>query len=288
MPKASVVFEGAGLKDSSKKLYLSQLMKLNEGKEPSNYKFLQDTEAIEKKLEKYSTNSKRTFYIAIVSFLPEKNKIRKFYYDRMMEINKAGRENTGKSDKQKENWMSQEEVEEVYKKLKVEAEPLLQKKKLTEAETKLLQSYVILSLFVLQPPRRSLDYTQMVVVPMYNENLDKSFNYMSIKDKTFYFNNYKTAGTYKTQSKPIPEELFQLLKKYRKSGLLLQNNEKPLTSPQMTLILNKIFGKRVAVSMMRNIYLSSKYGDESKSLTHDVADMGTSVNSAMHTYIKKD
>lgn len=288
MPKASVVFEGAGLKDSSKKLYLSNLTKLNDGKEPSNYKFLQDTEAIEAKLEKYSTNSKRTFYIAIVSFLPEKNKVRKFYYDKMMEINKAGRENTERSEKQKENWMSQEEVQAIWEKLKEEAEPILLKKKLSEAETKILQSYVILSLYVLQPPRRSMDYTQMVVVPKYDENLDKAFNYLSLKDKMFYFNNYKTAGTYKTQSKPIPEELFQLLKKYRKSGLLLQNNEKPLTSPQMTVILNKIFGKKVAVSMLRNIYLSSKYGDESKSLTNDVADMGTSVNSAMHTYIKKD
>jgi hypothetical protein len=288
MPKASVVFEGAGLKDSSKKLYLSQLTKLNDGKEPTTYKFLQDTEAIEKKLEKYSVNSKRTFYIAIVSFLPEKNKIRKFYYDRMMEINKAGRENTDKSEKQKENWLSQEEVKAIWEKLREEAEPIFKKKKLTEAETKLLQSYVILSLYVLQPPRRSLDYTQMIVVPEFNENLDKAFNYLSLKEKMFYFNNYKTAGTYKTQSKPIPEDLFQLLKKYRKTGLLLQNGDKALTSPQMTLILNKVFGKKISVSMLRNIYLSSKYGDESKSLTNDVNDMGTSVNSAMHTYIKKD
>jgi hypothetical protein len=192
MPKASVVFEGAGLKDSSKKLYLSQLMKLNDGKEPSNYKFLQDTEAIEKKLEKYSTNSKRTFYIAIVSFLPEKNKTRKYYYDKMMEINKASRDNTDKSEKQKENWMSQEEVLAVWEKLKAEAEPLLSKKKITEAETKLLQSYVILSLFVLQPPRRSLDYTQMMVVPSFNDNLDKAYNYLSLKDQSFYFNNYNS------------------------------------------------------------------------------------------------
>jgi hypothetical protein len=206
----------------------------------------------------------------------------------MMQINKASRENTEKSDKQKENWMSQEEVHAVWEKLKDEAEPLLSKKKLTEAETKLLQSYVILSLFVLQPPRRSLDYTQMMVVPSFNENLDKAYNYLSLKDKTFYFNNYKTVGTYKTQSKPIPEELFQLLKKYRKSGLLLQNNEKPLTSPQMTLILNKIFGKKVAVCMLRNIYLTSKYGDESKSLAKDVSDMSTSVDTAMRNYIKKD
>ena len=288
MPKASVVFEGAGLKDSSKKLYLSQLTKLNEGKEPSNYKFLQDTEAIEAKLEKYSTNSKRTFYIAIVSFLPEKNKIRKFYYDRMMDINKASRENTEKSDKQKQNWMSQEEVKEVWSKLRDEAEPLLMKKKISEAQTKLLQSYVILSLYVMQPPRRSLDYSQMVVVPKYDENLDKAFNYLSIKDKTFYFNNYKTAGTYQTQSVPISEDLFQLLKKYRKSGLLLQNGIKKLTSPQITVILNKIFGKKISVSMLRNIFLSSKFSDTSKELSDNVADMGTSVNSAIHTYIKKD
>ena len=288
MPKASVVFEGAGLKDSSKKLYLSQLMKLNEGKEPSSYKFLQDTEAIEKRLEKYSTNSKRTFYIAIVSFLPEKNKIRKYYYDRMMEINKASRENTDRSDKQIKHWMSQEEVQAVWEKLKEEVEPLLKKKKLKEAETKLLQSYVILSLFVLQPPRRSLDYTQLIVVPEFNENLDKTYNYLSLRHKTFYFNNYKTSGTYHTQSKPIPEELFQILKKYRKTGLLLQNGDKVLTSPQMTLILNKIFGKKVAVSMLRNIYLTSKYGDESKSLAKDVSDMSTSVDTAMRNYIKKD
>ena len=288
MPKASVVFEGAGLKDSSKKLYLSQLTKLNEGKEPSNYKFLQDTEAIEAKLEKYSTNSKRTFYIAIVSLLPEKNKIRKFYYDRMMDINKASRENTEKSDKQKQNWMSQEEVKEVWSKLRDEAEPLLMKKKISEAQTKLLQSYVILSLYVMQPPRRSLDYSQMVVVPKYDESLDKAFNYLSIKDKTFYFNNYKTAGTYQTQSVPISEDLFQLLKKYRKSGLLLQNGIKKLTSPQITVILNKIFGKKISVSMLRNIFLSSKFSDTSKELSGNVADMGTSVNSAIHTYIKKD
>jgi len=241
MPKASVVFEGAGLKDSSKKIYLSQLMKLNEGKEPSSYKFLQDTEAIEKRLEKYSTNSKRTFYIAIVSFLPEKNKIRKYYYDRMMEINKASRENTDRSDKQIKHWMSQEEVQAVWEKLKEEVEPLLKKKKLNESETKLLQSYVILSLFVLQPPRRSLDYTQMLVVPMYNDDLDKTFNYLSLREKMFYFNTYKTAGTYKLQTVPVSEELFQLLKNYRKKGLLLQNGDKALTSPQITVILNKIF-----------------------------------------------
>jgi hypothetical protein len=68
----------------------------------------------------------------------------------------------------------------------------------------------------------------------------------------------------------------------------LQNNDKALLSPDITRVLNKIFDKKVSVNMLRNIYLSSKFGNESKELTQDVADMGTSVNSAMHQYIKQD
>jgi hypothetical protein len=288
MPKASVVYEGSGIKESSKKTYLSRLKALNDGKEPSNYKFLQDTEVIEAKMDKYSTNSKRGFYIAIVAFLPEKNTARKHYYEQMMKINKDSKDNTEKSDKQKDNWMSQEEVRAVWEKLKEDAEPLLKKKQLSEAETNLLQSYVALSLYVLQPPRRSLDYTQMVVVPKYDDNMDKKFNYLSLKDKMFYFNNYKTEGAYKTQAVPIPEDLFSILKKYRKTGPLLVKNDKPMSVSQMTHLLNKVFGKKISVSMLRNIFLSSKYGDESKSLSEDAKAMGTSVDVAMNTYIKRD
>jgi hypothetical protein len=289
MPKASDVINALDIKDTSKKLYLSQLSKLNDGKEPTNYKFLQDTEAIEKKLEKYSDNSKRTFYVAIISYLPEKNTARKYYYDKMMAVNKASREKAGeKTEKQVENWMSQEEVMAVWEKLKAEAEPILRKKKVSDDETKILESYVILSLYVLQPPRRSLDYTQMVVVPKYDENMDKAFNYLSLKDKKFYFNNYKTAGTYKTQIEDIPEDLFAILKKYRKEGLLLQSDGRAVTSPEMTYKLNKIFGKKISVSMLRSIFISSKHSDGAKELEKDVKMMGTSVSTARQSYIKTD
>jgi hypothetical protein len=70
--------------------------------------------------------------------------------------------------------------------------------------------------------------------------------------------------------------------------LLLQNGDKALTSPQLTVILNKVFGKKISVSMLRNIYLSSEYGEESKALAKDAHDMATSVNVAQSNYIKKD
>jgi hypothetical protein len=204
----------------------------------------------------------------------------------MQEINKATRDNTEKSEKQKENWMTQKEILETYEKLKLEATPFMKKK---DYENDTVLKYIVLSLYVLQPPRRSLDYTKMYVVPMYSDTQDKAYNYLSLKDRTFYFNNYKTKGTYQTQAVKVSDALFKLLKTYRKEGRLLSSkNGKEMTSPQMTHLMNSIFGKKISVSMLRNIYLTSKFGDESKELSQNVADMGTSVNSAIHQYIKQD
>jgi hypothetical protein len=286
MPKSADVINGKGISDSSKKLYLANLKRLNNGVEPSNYKFLEDTKAIEEKIDKYSQNTKRTYYISIVNYLPEKNKLRKFYYDKMQEINKATRDNTEKSEKQKENWLSQKEILEVYEKLKLEATPFMKKK---DMDNDTVMKYVVLSLYVLNPPRRSLDYTKMYVVSMYSDTQDKAYNYLSLKDKTFYFNNYKTKGAYQTQAVKVSDTLFKLLKTYRKDGRLLSSkNGKELTSPQITHLLNSIFGKKISVSMLRNIYLTSLYGDEQAKMKQDAHDLGTSVSTITNNYVKKD
>ena len=58
-------------------------------------------------------------------------------------------------------------------------------------------------------------------------------------------------------------------------------------SGDITKILNKIFGRNIGSSMLRNIYLSSKYSGMMKDLKKDITDMGTSVDVALNTYIKK-
>jgi hypothetical protein len=58
-------------------------------------------------------------------------------------------------------------------------------------------------------------------------------------------------------------------------------------SSDITKILNKIFGRYIGSSMLRNIYLTSKYGSMMKELKDDTSDMGTSVDVAMNTCIKK-
>ena len=58
-------------------------------------------------------------------------------------------------------------------------------------------------------------------------------------------------------------------------------------SGDITKILNKIFGRNIGSSMLRNIYLTSKYGTMMTNLKKDTTDMGTSVDVAIGTYIKK-
>ena len=58
-------------------------------------------------------------------------------------------------------------------------------------------------------------------------------------------------------------------------------NEPIEKSQEITRILNKIFGKNIGSSMLRNIYLSNKYGDMVDELKSDTKDMGTSVDVAL-------
>ena len=128
------------------------------------------------------------------------------------------------------------------------------------------------------------------------------FNYLDIKNQKFIFNNYKTDGKYNTVEIVIEDDMFKVIQKYLKSHpdkLKLKNKKynihflvdffnRPIDkSNDITKILNKVFGKKIGSSMLRNIYLSSKYSKMMNELKEDTADMGTSVNVALNTYIKK-
>ena len=76
---------------TSKDIYSKNLIRLNDNEPIKNYNFLKKTDDILKKIEHLKPNSRRTYLISIVSTLkskPELQKIYKFYYDKMMELNK--------------------------------------------------------------------------------------------------------------------------------------------------------------------------------------------------------
>jgi len=273
------LFGGKVLSENTLKLYEANLKRLNGGVLPTSPAFLKNTDAVMEKIEKFSMNTKKTYYITIVSYLKDKKvpkKLIKYYTDKMDELNKTFEERKGeKTETQEKNWMEWDQVLDHYKKLNPAS-----------------LAHLVLALFVLQPPRRSKDYFLMRIVPEYNETMDNDFNYLDWKNMRFYFNNYKTKGAYGTQTVEVSPELqevfhnhFPLKKKFTPFFLLQRDGER-LPDNGITRILNTVFGKKISVSMLRNIYLSSKYGEQQKAMETDASAMGTSTDMASNVYTK--
>jgi len=292
--------------DSSLKLYFNNLRRLNGGEFPKSFSFLKNVEETIKKIEHYKPNTRRTYLISIVTLLkhdPKNKKLYDKYYSILEEYNKALQTNNTKSETQKENWINQDEVKKIYEALTEEVKPFLDKKKLSQSDFDAVLSWVVLSLYTLQPPRRNLDYQKAVLVNKYTDQLPTKFNYYDIPSTTFYFNNYKTKGTYKCQEQKASPDLAEVIKKYigvhplkaelkKKSGavpFLVNYEGEPFESNNaITRILNKIFGKRIGVSLLRNIYLTDKYASKVNELDLDARAMGTSANTIQNQYVKLD
>jgi hypothetical protein len=177
------------------------------------------------------------------------------------------------SEKQKDNLISQEEVTKVYNDLKAEATPLLKKQILNRSQFETLQKYVLLSMYVLIAPRRSMDYASFKI-RNFDETADSTDNYMVNYSKnkkkgnaSFVFNTYKNSKRLGRQTvndipKPL-EKLIDTWKLFNKSDYLLVNNQgNAITQSRIAVLLNDIFGgKNISTSMLRHIYLSDKFKD---------------------------
>ena len=285
-----------GIKESSIKLYLSNLKRLNNSIEPKTLTYLKNTTKILDQIKDKAENTKRTFLISICTVLSGDPKYKKQYdqyFQLLKDSNALLKSNNTKSEKQELNWISQEEINNIYKKYEDEVEKIKTKKKLNEKEYNSLLSYLILSLYLLIPPRRSLDYIKMVI----GDDTNKDLNYLDFNESRFIFNNFKTAGTYQTQIIDIPENLMSVIKLYltKRTGtkknipFLVKHDGSPLTtSTQMTRILNKIFDKNISVSMLRNMFITNKYKDIKLEKDSDATMMGTSSSIIDSTYTKTD
>jgi len=297
--------------ESTKNIYKNNIIRLNNGNEIKfdkngnpNLDFLKNTEETLAKFAKLKPNSQRTYLISIVSTLTglkKYEKVRAVYYDLMDKFNKELRTNNTKSETQQENWISQAEVMEVYQALGERVLPLLSLKKVSAKEWDEILSFVVLSLYCLQPPRRNKDYQMMKVIKSTKdlEENYKDFNYYSLaKPPHFLFYNYKTKGTYALQEVPVSADLKDVLTAYLKLHplrkeksffLLVDSKGQPLHQVNaITRILNSIFGKKIGVSLLRNIYLTDKFKAPVNELQNTANAMGTSSATVQSNYIKND
>jgi len=211
-----------------------------------------------------------------------------------MKMNKSIEENNKlnvKSETQNKNWMKWDDVVSKFNEMKSK---IKSHKNISEEQYNHILATVILGLYVCIPPRRNKDYLLMKVSKDGKNMTDTNNNYFDVKKKQFQFNNFKTKKAFGQQIIDIPDELFELLKKYLKykkdgDGFLLVkfNGENLKSDNAITRILNGIFDKNVSSSMLRHIYLSDKYNEVKDEMKKDSELMAHST-SQQADYIKKD
>ena len=285
--------------DPTIKLYLFQLRQINGG-EINDLNNFEDIPKVIDFLKKFKINTVRTKLISVIAMLKafDKKDLQDEYSEIVANINKeTNLISNEKTDKQKANWVTKEEIKDIWTSFDEVIKTFINKKQISEKQYNILLQFVVLSLYTLTNPRRNADYMNMVVIKKVTDGLPQNLNYLDLQKRKFYFNNYKTSKTYKQQIEDIPSDLFNVLKIYLKykptdSNFLLVDYEgknlKHVNS--ITLILNKIFHKKVGSSLLRNIFLSEKFSGLQKQLDElgDTAEsMGTSKASALGVYIKK-
>jgi len=263
------MFIGGSMSDSSKRLYLHNLKKLNDGKEIKDFNYLKKTEDIMEKMPS-NRNTARSYIIAVVNACKGRKGFKKaleFYTKKMDEINAELKDGTNKTERYKENEMEWKDILEARDKLPKDS-----------------IEYVVMCLYTMIPPRRNLDYIMKIGKPQENSNWYDGVN--------FYFGNYKTKGTYHTQVVPVSDDLKEVLNSYienrpfRCNDLLIKPSGKSFSTKDIQLTLNKVLNKKVGCTLLRSIFLTSKYGNVLENMKEDAKDMGTSTGVIQSNYVK--
>jgi hypothetical protein len=300
--------------ESTANAYIKSLYALNGKKAFKNISFLKNIDEVEKRIGEYAESTQRALLATIVSVLglykdkPTFKKPYQHYYDKMMERSKEARavaEERGneKTEKQKENWVSWEDIEKRKSEIAEEVAKFSGKKTIDSAQYEKLLQYIVLCLYTEVQPRRNDDYLSMYIVKKWNDKMPTDKNYLDVAGKRFIYNKYKTAKKWGQQTIDIPESLSNALNVYFKyhplwKGLakrktepvkfLVSSDGTPLTAVNaITRLLNKVFGKKVGSSMIRHIYLSDKYKDTLDEMKKDSLAMGHSL-SQQKDYIRED
>ena len=246
-----------------------------------------DEKCIMEHLKDIVFSKRKTILAALVVITGNKE------YTKMMssDINEYNKEQLlQKKDGKFENMIEISDVEKVMKELEKATKPLFKKENLDMKDYQKIQDYVLLALTsgIYQAPRRSLDW--VMKVKYYDAEKD---NYVDMKKKKFVFNNFKTKSSKGQQIIEIPKPLLAILKKWiailpsDMDYLLFDGKGGAITPSQITHRLNNIFGKPISTSLLRHIFLTSKFsGINLKDLSDTANAMGQSSVFTTLTYVK--
>lgn len=282
------------LSESSIKTYNSILKNLYKkiipnDKEIDIHKFSSQYKKFLSYLNDFDSSKRKTYLSALCVLCPNIDEYRELMNQDGKKYNED-QKNQEKTEKQKENWIEQDELTNIFKELETEALKLYKLKNHSMTDIQKIQNYIILCLvsgkFI--NIRRSLDWTEMKIKE-FKEDEDNFF-----KKDSFTFNKYKTARfkQFGEQTVKLPKELLKIIKKWIKLNptdyLLFDSQKNKLTPTKLTQRLNRILGKKASINILRHSFLSDKYKNLPSliELEKESKEMGHSLKEHLE-YIKK-
>lgn len=312
-PSEEIQKSRPNLKTNTIKQYVINLNKLKKLFDTDNYDFLKDPDEVMDKITDLHYLSQRNMLNAIIVLLMALNHDEKF--DELLEKYGKLRDDMNDkysdeqksgiiSDKQSKNFATTEEVFEMINKMAEDLKPIKKKTKdnITKKEMQLLQAYTLFNIYARMPFRNDVAGMSAINQAAYNKLSDeekKENNYLVVPSKGqiyFVLNKYKTSKKYEELDLPIEDpNLRKILRYYLKMngmGILFKTSTgKPLTRIELSKVLLKFskayMGKSISTTLLRKIYLSSKYGNMKEELEKDNKVMGHSKQVALDTYVKK-
>jgi hypothetical protein len=298
-------------KDSTIKMYTANLMKLKKLMDTDNFKFLNKSDNVKENISELHFTTQRNYYNAIIVYLmavseKKEDPLIEEYVELRDTLNKKYEDEqaTGViSDKQKDNFVDISEINKMINEMgeEIKNKKIKKKEDLTSKDKALLQSYILFNIYTRLPMRNDLAGMEAINKRAYNklsEEDKKEKNYLVInKNKMFMvLNNYKTSAKYKELDIDIPKDLEKLLRLYIRingMGVLFKSSTgKPLSRNALSQLLlketKKRMNKSISTTMLRKIYLSSKYGKVKEEMEKDAKVMGHSKEIAQNVYIKKE
>jgi len=301
-----------GTKENSARKYIRDLYYINNNSPFNNLTFLKNPQIVLDHIEQYRVTTQKNYLASVLSVLGtvENSKVYKPIIKRYNEILKeieSELETTNpknvKTSSMKKNWIDWSQVIEKRDALMAKVDTFKNKKSALDErkEYNRLIDLTVLSLYTYLPPRRN-EFSEMSVVKNRKQIDREDWNYLILDEKKFLINRFKTAGTHGSTEIDIPNELMNVLNIYLKHHPLLIGQKRakypvrflvigsgkaiPLNNG-ITRILNRVFDRKIGSSMLRHIYLTSKYGDESNEREQDASAMGHSTSTQAEYIMNK-
>jgi integrase len=205
------------------------------------------------------------------------------------------------SAKQEENFATMDEINGVIKEMKEDIDSKkLFRKDITPKEKALVQMYVMINILTQYPFRNDLAGMKLIKKKAFNNlsmNEKKKNNYLLQDKNDFYFilNEYKTQAKYgekkiKVEKNNLPSLLRKYIPLLDSEYLFVSSTGKPFSRNALTQILSKTFekylGKKISTTLLRKIYMSSKYQGTKNEMEKDAEILGHEVGTGQLIYTK--